>query len=68
MTVLWIVLAVVGVGGALVVLKVLAGVLQAARQLQRNVEALSQSVKTELERIEGDVSALGESIDETRHQ
>jgi len=68
MTVLWIVLAVVGLTGALVVLKVLAGVLKAARQLQRNVEALSQSVKTELERIEGDVTALGESIDETRHQ
>jgi hypothetical protein len=68
MAVLWIVLAVVGLTGALVVFKILAGVLAAARQLQRNVETLGKSVTAELERLGADVDTLGDSVDETRRR
>ncbi|MFN2607882.1 MAG: hypothetical protein ABR511_08290 [Acidimicrobiales bacterium] len=59
MTALWIALAVLAITGALVVLKVLSGVLGAARQLQRNVETLGQSVRAELERLDAEAAAGG---------
>jgi TRAP-type C4-dicarboxylate transport system permease small subunit len=68
MTVLWIVLAVVAVTGALVVIRVLARVLAAARQLQQNVESLGESVSAELKRLGGDLAELGDSIDEARRR
>lgn len=68
MNALWIVLAVLGVTAAVVVFYVLSRVLAAARQLQRNVDTLGQSVSEELKRLGGDSAALGESIDKTRRR
>ncbi len=68
MDALWIVLAVLGVTAAVVVFFVLSRVLAAARQLQRNVDTLGQSVSEELKRLGGDSAALGESIDKTRRR
>ncbi|MGI9032238.1 MAG: hypothetical protein ACR2HY_00845 [Acidimicrobiales bacterium] len=73
MALLWIALALAGVIGGLVLLRVLAAVLTAARQLQRNVATLSQSVNAELSRLEGteqpggDMSQ-GDPIDEAPHR
>ena len=66
MSVLWFVLAVVALGGAIVVVRALAKVLSAARQLQQHVDILSQQVNTELKRLGGDLADLGESLDEAR--
>ena len=66
MSVLWFVLAVVALGGAIVVVRALAKVLSAARQLQQHVDILSQQVNTELKRLGGDLAELGESLDEAR--
>lgn len=68
MTVLWIALGLMAVIGVAAIVRVLARVLAAARQLQRNVDLLGQSVNAELERLGGDVSDLGESIDKTRRR
>lgn len=68
MTWLWIVLAVVALGGAAIVFRSLAKVLAAARQLQRNVNVLSEQVSAELHRLGGDLSELGDSIDEARRK
>ena len=66
MTWLWIALAVAALGGAVVVLFKLAKVLAAARQLQRNVNALSEQVSAELHRLGGEYSELGDSLDQNR--
>jgi len=63
---LWIVLAVVAVTGAAIVLHTLAKVLAAARQLQRNVNVLSEQVSAELQRLGGELAELGDSLDEAR--
>ena len=68
MTVLWIVLAVVAIGGALVVLRFLVKVLAAARQLRQNVEVLGDAVTDELRRLGGDMAELGDSIDKKRRR
>jgi len=68
MTAVWIVLGLMALIAVAAIVRVLSRVLAAARQLQRNVEVLGQSVKAELNRIEGDVSDLGESIDRTRRR
>ncbi len=67
-TVLWIVLAVVALAGAVVVLRYLMQVVAAARQLQRNVQVLGDAVTAELRRLGGDMAELGESIDEQRRR
>ena len=64
MTWLWVVLAVVAVTGAVIVFRALAKVLAAARQLQRNVDVLSDQVSAELRRLADEVSELGDSVDE----
>ena len=64
MTWLWVVLAVVAVTGAVIVFRSLAKVLAAARQLQRNVDVLSDQVSAELRRLADEVSELGDSVDE----
>jgi hypothetical protein len=66
MAAFWIVLAVLALTGAIVVLRVLAGVLKAARQLQRNVETLGQSVNAELQRLSGEADQPGATVDESR--
>jgi hypothetical protein len=68
MTVLWIALGVMALIGVAAIVRVLARVLAAARQLQRNVDLLGQSVNAELERLGGDVADLGDSIDKTRRR
>jgi len=68
MNVLWIVLAILGVTGAVIVFFVLTRVFVAARQLQRNVDVLGQSVSEELKKLGGDAAALGEPIDKTRRR
>ncbi|MGI8776872.1 MAG: hypothetical protein ACR2LJ_05675 [Acidimicrobiales bacterium] len=68
MTALWIVLGLMAAVGVAAIVRVLARVLAAARQLQRNVDMLGQSVNAELQRLGGDVNELGESIDKTRRR
>ncbi|HEX2192994.1 MAG TPA: hypothetical protein VHH09_07345 [Acidimicrobiales bacterium] len=68
MTVLWIVLGVAAIGGALIVLRFLVKVLAAARQLQRNVQVLGDAVTAELRRLGGDMAELGDSIDKKRRR
>ncbi|HEX3394648.1 MAG TPA: hypothetical protein VHS52_08980 [Acidimicrobiales bacterium] len=68
MTLLWIALGLIALIGVAAIVRVLARVLAAARQLQHNVDLLGQSVNAELERLEGDVADLGESIDKTRRR
>jgi hypothetical protein len=65
---LWIALAVATVGGAALVLFKLAKVLTAARELQRNVNTLSEQVSAELHRLGGEYSKLGDNLDETRRK
>jgi parvulin-like peptidyl-prolyl isomerase len=66
-TVLWIVLAAVALVGAAFVIRALARVAAAARQLQRSVETLGDQVSTQLKELGGDMSELGDAIDKTRH-
>ncbi|MDQ6799101.1 MAG: hypothetical protein M3011_13985 [Actinomycetota bacterium] len=68
MTAVWIVLGLMALIGVVAIARVLARVLAAARQLQRNVDMLGASVNEELKRLGGDVSDLGESIDKTRRR
>ena len=68
MTVVWIVLGVVALTGAIVTLLFLAKVHAAARQLQRNVQVLGDSVSSELKRLGGDMAELGENIDRQRRR
>ncbi|HWC10118.1 MAG TPA: hypothetical protein VG455_02750 [Acidimicrobiales bacterium] len=68
MTVVWIVLAVAALAGAIVVLRFLIKVLAAARQLQTNVHVLGDAVTAELRRLGGDMADLGESIDKQRRR
>ena len=65
---LWIVLALLGLTGAVVVFFVLTRVLMAARQLQRNVDGLGKAVNEEMKRLGIDAADLGESIDKTRRR
>ena len=65
---LWIVLALLGLTGAVVLFFVLTRVLIAARQLQRNVDVLGKSVNEEMKRLGIDAADLGESIDKTRRR
>ncbi len=68
MTAVWILLGLMALIAVAAIVRVLARVLAAARQLQRNVDTLGQSVSAELKRLEGDVSDLGDSIDKTRRR
>jgi hypothetical protein len=68
MSILWVVLGVVALGGAVVTLFFLVKVLAAARQLQRNVQVLGDAVTDELRRLGGDMAELGESIDKKRRR
>ncbi len=68
MTVLWIVLALVAIVGAIIIIRSLLKVLAAARQLQRNVQVLGDAVTAELRRLGGDMAELGESIDKKRRR
>ena len=65
---LWIVLALLGLTGAVVVFFVLTRVLMAARQLQRNVDGLGKAVNEEMKRLGIEAADLGESIDKTRRR
>ncbi len=65
---MWIVLGLMALIAVAAIVRALSRVLAAARQLQRNVETLGQSVNAELNRLGGDVSDLGESIDKTRRR
>ena len=67
-TALWVLLAVVVLGGAVLVLRVLARVAAAARELQRNVAILSQHVASSIQHMGGDVQALGETVDDLRRR
>ncbi len=68
MTAVWILLGLMALIAVAAIVRVLARVLAAARQLQRNVDTLGQSVSAELKRLEGDASDLGNSIDKTRRR
>ena len=68
MSVVWVVLGVVALAGAVVTLLFLMKVLTAARQLQRNVQVLGDAVSAELKRLGGDMAELGEKIDEQRRR
>jgi len=67
-TVLWIVLAAVALVGAGFVIRALARVAAAARQLQRSVETLGDQVSAQLKELGGEMSELGDAIDETRRR
>ncbi|HEX2274820.1 MAG TPA: hypothetical protein VHG90_13175 [Acidimicrobiales bacterium] len=66
--VLWVVLAVVVVGGTFVILRALHSVLTAARALQRHVETLGDQVNAELKGLGGDMAELGESLEKARRK
>jgi len=68
MTAVWITLGLMALIGVAAIVRVLARVLGAARQLQRNVDALGASVNAELKRLGQDVEDLGESVDKTRRR
>lgn len=63
---LWVLLAVVVVGGAVIVLRALARVAAAARDLQRNVAILRDHVSSAIEHMGGDLQALGDSAEALR--
>ncbi len=67
-TVLWVVLAVVVVGGCFVIFKALHNVLTAARELQRHVETLGSQVNAELKSMGGEMAELGESLEKARRK
>ena len=67
-TVLWIVLAAVALVGAGFVIRALARVAAAARRLQRSVETLGDQVSAQLKELGGEMSELGDAIDETRRR
>jgi outer membrane murein-binding lipoprotein Lpp len=66
MTVLWIVLGVLALAGAFIVIRALAKVAAAARDLQRNVVMLSMHVNSAIEHMGTDMQALNASFDELR--
>ncbi len=68
MDAVWIVVLLVALVGALIVLRFLMKVLAAARQLQRNVQVLGDSVSAELRRLGGDMNELAENIDKQRRR
>jgi len=68
MTAVWIVLGLMALVAVAAIVVVLTRVLTAARQLQRNVDTLGESVAAELKRIGADTNDLGESIDKTRRR
>lgn len=67
-TALWIVLGLVAVVGAVFVVRALSKVAAAARELQRNVAALSQHVNNSIQQMGGDVQALSDSVDDLRRR
>ncbi len=68
MTAVWITLGLMALIGVAAIVRVLGRVLGAARQLQRNVDALGASVNAELKRLGQDVDDLGGSVDKTRRR
>ena len=68
MTMFWILLGVLALGGALIVVRALSKVAAAAKDLQKNVAILSQHVTSSIQHMGGDVQALGDSVDELRRR
>ena len=68
MSVLWIVLAVMALGGAFLLFRSLSKVLGAARALQQHVDTLGEQVNAELKRLGGDLAQLGDELDQTRRR
>lgn len=66
MTLLWIALAVLALAGAFIVIRALAKVTAAAKDLQKNVVMLSNHVSTAIEHMGADMQALNESVDDMR--
>jgi uncharacterized protein YoxC len=65
-TVLWIALGVIALAGAFVVIRALAKVAAAAKDLQRNVIMLNKHVTSAIQNMGADVQALNESVDDLR--
>ncbi len=65
---LWVLLAVVVVGGLFVIFRALHNVLTAARALQRHVETLGDQVNAELKELGGEMAELGEALDRARRK
>ncbi len=65
---LWVLLAVVVVGGLFVIFRALHNVLTAARALQHHVDTLSNQVNAELKGLGGDMAELGEALDKARRK
>lgn len=66
MTLLWIALGVIAVAGALVVIRALAKVAAAAKDLQRNVVMLSNHVSNAMQHMGADMQALNQTVDDLR--
>jgi uncharacterized membrane-anchored protein YhcB (DUF1043 family) len=66
--VLWVVLAVVVVGGCFLIFRALHNVLKAARALQRHVESLGDQVNSGLKELGGEMAELGESLEKSRRK
>ncbi len=66
MTLLWIALGVIALAGAFIVIRALAKVAAAARDLQRNVVMLSNHVNKALQHMGADMQALNETVDDLR--
>ncbi len=65
---LWVLLAVVVLGGLFVIFRALQNVLTAARALQRHVETLSDQVNAELKGLGGEMADLGDALDKARRK
>ncbi len=65
---LWVLLAVVVVGGGVVIFRALHNALKAARAIQRHVETLGDQVNAGLKEMGGDLAQLAESLEKTRRK
>lgn len=66
MTVVWIALGIVALAGAFIVIRALARVAAAAKDLQRNVMMLNKHVTAAIQNMGADVQELNESVDGLR--
>jgi hypothetical protein len=66
MTLLWIALAVIALAGAFVVVRALAKVAAAAKDLQKNVVMLNNHVTQAIQHMGADMQTLNESVDDLR--
>lgn len=68
MALLWIAVGITVLIGAIIVVRALARVMAAARELQRNVVMLSNHVGNALQHMGADMQALNETVDDLQRR